>query len=188
MLFRFGSHEDHIGRTRRIVDVSQLVLLRSPKVHHIVIAFRGQQLTVHRRRSNYSDFSRVTDYLLYFKVWMLFGCVVVEQRLQVVNEVVLVVWDFDVGHHDVVGSVRPIVVNGAVYPISLAGEVESLQDELAVLLEEWAPLEGRHRPIEHVLINKIVVGMIILSPLYHCVGLASFHVCAGILILISLSI
>lgn len=77
----------------------------------------------------------MTNYLLYFQIRMLLGCIVVEQSFQIVDEVVLVVWDLHVRHHDIVWSVRPIVVDRTVNSISFAGEVEPLQDELAVLLE-----------------------------------------------------
>ncbi len=64
MSFRLGSHQDHIWSTRCVIDIAKLVFLRSPKVDHVVIIFRSQKFSVHGRRTNDCDLSRVTDDLL----------------------------------------------------------------------------------------------------------------------------
>lgn len=48
---------------------------------------------------------------------------------------------FQVGHDDVVGRVGPVVIVRVVDPVSLAGEVESLDDEFVILLEKRTPLD-----------------------------------------------
>jgi hypothetical protein len=71
---------------------------------------------------------------------MLFGGIVVKECLQVVDEVVFVVGDLQIGHYYIVGSVSPVALSLVVDPVGLAGKVQSLQYELAVLLQQWTPL------------------------------------------------
>ena len=82
----------------------------------------------------------MTDNLFYFQIGMFFGCIVVKQGFKVINEVMLLVGNFKIGHYDVVGSIRPAVIIGVVDAVCFAGKVKSLEDELAVLLEERSPL------------------------------------------------
>ena len=89
----------------------------------------------------------MTNDLLDFQVRMLFCCVIVKQCLQVIQKVVLIVGNLQVGHHYVVRSVGPAIVVTVVNAVSLAGKVESLLTKLTVLLQEGTPLNGSHRPV-----------------------------------------
>lgn len=185
MPFGLGSHHDHVWSARSVIDIAKFVFLRSPKVNHVVIIFRSQKFSVHGRRTNHCDLSRVTDDLLNFEIGVLLGCIITEQPLEVCDNIVIVIRDFYIGHDDIVGRVCPVVLVGVVNPVSFAGEVETLNGALAVLLQEGPPLEGSHWPIQNVLEDEVVIAVIIFSPLDDRVHLASLHLFAGILILIS---
>lgn len=120
MFLRFGGHKDHIRGAWCIVYISQFILFRCPKIDHIVIAFGGQQFSIHGRRSDDSDLARMTYDLLYFQIWMLLRCIIVEQCFKVVYEIMLVVWDLYIRHDYIVGGVCPVVINGAIYSVSFA--------------------------------------------------------------------
>jgi hypothetical protein len=117
----------------------------------------------------------MTDYLFYLKVWMFLRRIIIKKRLEFIDKVVLIVWDFKIGHYDIVRSVGPIVIIRVVDSISLTGKIQSLDDELIVLLQQRAPLNRSDWPIEDILIDKVVEAMIILSPLNHTVWLTGFH-------------
>lgn len=58
--------------------------------------------------------------LLHFQIGVLFGGIVVEQGLQVVDVVVLFIGNLQVGHHDVVRGICPAVVSRVVNAVGLA--------------------------------------------------------------------
>ena len=97
-----------------------------------------------------------------------------------------VIRNLKIRHYNVVRSVGPTILDWLVNTVCFAWKVKSLQTKLTILLEKWSPLYWSNRPVEYVLINKVVVGVIILSPLYYWMSGPYFHLFAGILILISL--
>jgi hypothetical protein len=113
------------------------------------------------------------------------GCVITEQPLEVCDDIVIIIRDFYIGHDDIVGRICPVVLVGVVNPVSFAGEIETLNGEFTVLLQEGSPLEGSDWPVQNVLEDEVVIAVIIFSPLHNRVHLASLHLFAGILILIS---
>lgn len=141
MSVRLSRHEDHIWSIGRVVDISQLVLIRRPKIHHVVVTFRRQQLPIHGGGADDRDLSWMADDLFDFQVGMFLGGVIIEKSFEFVDEVMLVIGYFQVGHYDVVGRVGPVVIVNVVNSIGLAGEVESLNDEFVVLLEKRTPLD-----------------------------------------------
>ena len=62
----------------------------------------------------------MTDDLLDFKIRMFLGCIIVEECLEIVDEIVRIIGDLEVSHDDVVGGVGPIVVDRTVDPICFA--------------------------------------------------------------------
>ena len=117
----------------------------------------------------------MTDDLLDLEVGMLLRRIVIEERLELIDEVVVFVGYFEVGHDYVVRRVGPIVLVSVVDPVSLAGEVQSLHDELVGLLQERTPLNRSDRPIQDVLVDEIIEAVVVLAPLHHAVGLACLH-------------
>lgn len=181
-----GRHEDHIWSIGCIVDVSKLILIRRPKIHHVVVTFRCQQLPIHGGRSDDRDLSWMTDDLLDFEVGVLLGWVIIKKGFEFVDEVMFVIGYFQVCHYDVVGCVGPIVIIHVVDSISLAGEVESLDDEFVILLEKRAPLDWCDGPIEDVFVDEVVKAVIILSPLDDAIGLTHLHIAPSFIIMMIL--
>lgn len=68
----------------------------------------------------------MADYLFDFEVRVFLGRIVVEQRFEVCDEIVLIVGYLHIGHDYVVGGIGPIVFIGVVDSISFAREVQSL--------------------------------------------------------------
>ena len=59
----------------------------------------------------------MADYLLYFQIRMFFGRIVIKERFQVIDEVMLIVGYLEIGHYYVVGSVGPAAFNLVIDPI-----------------------------------------------------------------------
>lgn len=78
--------------------------------------------------------------LFYFQVGMLFGGLIVEKRLEVIDEVMLIVGDLEVCHNDVVRCVCPTVIVGIVGSVCFTRKVETLKDKLVILLQQRPPL------------------------------------------------
>lgn len=78
--------------------------------------------------------------LFYFQVGMLFGGLIVEKRLEVIDEVMLIVGDLEVCHNDVVRCIRPTVIVGIVGSVCFTRKVETLKDKLVILLQQRPPL------------------------------------------------
>ncbi len=72
---------------------------------------------------------------------MFLGRIVVKECFEVIDEIILVVGNFEIGHDDIVGSVGPIAFCLIIYSICFARKVKSLHDELAALLQKWTPLD-----------------------------------------------
>lgn len=73
MSIGLGGHEDHIWSIGCVVDVSELILIRRPKIHHVVVTLRRQQLSIHGGRADDGDLSWMADDLLDFQVGVLLG-------------------------------------------------------------------------------------------------------------------
>lgn len=58
--------------------------------------------------------------LFYFKIGVFFGRIVIEKCLEVVDEVVLIIWNLKIGHYYVVRSIRPVVFCLVVNAVSFA--------------------------------------------------------------------
>ena len=121
----------------------------------------------------------MADYLLYFQIRMFFSRIVIKERFQVIDEVMLIVGYLKIGHYYVVGSVGPAAFNLVIDPICFTWKVKSLHDEFAALLEKWTPLDWSHRPVENVLVDKFVERMAVLAPLGHEVWFGGVHWFAG---------
>lgn len=124
----------------------------------------------------------MTDYLFYLQIWVFLCGIVIKKSLQVVNEVVLVIRNLQICHHYIVRSVRPVALSSIEDPVRLTRKVQTLQNELAVLLKQWAPLYRCNRPIEDILVNKLVKTVVVLTPLDYRILLTYFHLFAGIII------
>lgn len=94
MTIRLGGHEYHIRRTGRIVDISKFILIRGPKVDHIVVTLRSQQLSIHGRGANDSDLPGMADDLLNLEVGMFLGWVIIEERFEFIDEVMILIGYF----------------------------------------------------------------------------------------------
>lgn len=95
---------------------------------------------------------------------MLLGLLVVEQGTQFVYEVVLLVWELDGGHHDVIRGHFPGIVGLVVDAARPAGEIYLLTEELLSGLDDGAPLAGCAWPIQVILVDVLVEAVVVLAP------------------------
>jgi hypothetical protein len=65
----------------------------------------------------------VTDYLFHLEIRVLFGSIIVEYCLKLIDEIMLIVRYLKICHDNVIGSVGPIVIALVIYAISLAGKI-----------------------------------------------------------------
>ena len=72
---------------------------------------------------------------------MFFSGIIVKECLQIINEVVFIVGNLQIGHYNIVGSIGPVVLCLIIDSIRLARKVKPLHDELAILLQKRAPLD-----------------------------------------------
>lgn len=152
MLDRGVSLQGDIGSIGEVTAQSgmglrRLVLIAGPYVNVICVAFWGQQLSIHRRRTNDRNLPWMADYLFDLNIGMLFCSIVVKYRLELRNQVVVLFRNLYICQNNVVWIVCPGVVSWVVQAVSLTGEVNSLVDHFWVLVHERTPLNRCGRPV-----------------------------------------
>ncbi len=142
----------------------RFVFITRPNVNIVGIAFGRQQFSVHWWGTNYRDFTWMTDDLLYFDVRVLFSRIVVENWLELWDKVVVFLWDLNIRQHNVIRIVCPSIFIWIVKPVSFTRKVNSLVDNFGVLTQKRTPLNRCRRPVQKILVHKMIKLSVVFSP------------------------
>lgn len=68
-------------------------------------------------------------------IGMLFSGIIIKQTFQIIDKIIFLVRDLNIGHYNVVRAVEPCVLLRIVDAVGFAGKVYSLDDVLGILLD-----------------------------------------------------